>query len=161
MARKSRSRRAQFWAEAIVDQARRGGSARAYCRDRGLAEALFYRWRHRLQIDAHASAPPDGLAPPPVPLGRRGSAPSAGNGAASARFVAVTLTPPAGGRVSRVPAVPGVRAGIAPPAPPCGAPTAPPDAEIILCSGRIIRLLRPLPLTDLVQLALALEGNAC
>jgi transposase-like protein len=39
----------QFWQEAIADWQRSGGTARAYCRRRGLHEASFYSWRRILQ----------------------------------------------------------------------------------------------------------------
>ena len=38
------------WREIIDGQRRSGESVRAFCRDRGLHEASFYRWRREIRL---------------------------------------------------------------------------------------------------------------
>lgn len=44
----AREDRERFWRELIAGHARSGGSVRAWCEKRGVAEPSFYAWRRKL-----------------------------------------------------------------------------------------------------------------
>jgi len=43
--------RRELWRQRIAEQDRRGGTIRAYCKEKGLAEHAFYGWRSRLSSE--------------------------------------------------------------------------------------------------------------
>jgi transposase-like protein len=43
-------RKEAFWQQAIREQAASGTGVRAFCRERGLAEASFHHWRRELRL---------------------------------------------------------------------------------------------------------------
>lgn len=47
--------KANEWRERIAEQARSRESVRRFCKERGLAEHCFYRWRKRLQEEGQIS----------------------------------------------------------------------------------------------------------
>jgi transposase-like protein len=51
MRRKQAERREQ-WSQTIAQQERAGQAIRAFCRERGLNEHLFYAWRQRLRSES-------------------------------------------------------------------------------------------------------------
>ena len=44
-----REQRRRYWSKLIAEQEVSGQKARRFCRDRGIGEYSFYKWRRRLQ----------------------------------------------------------------------------------------------------------------
>ncbi len=46
-----RTEQREVWRQRIAEQESGGGSVRAFCKEKGLAEHAFYGWRQRLRSD--------------------------------------------------------------------------------------------------------------
>jgi len=123
--------RRQQWQTAIQQWQSSGQSVRAFCRQEGLKESAFFFWRRELALQDRA----DAASPPPPSCKRKTSSPVEPTGAA-ARFLPVQVV---AGHDPR-------RAG---------------DIEIVLGSGRAVRVPPQFDRQTLADLLAVLEAPSC
>lgn len=58
----------RVWREAIAEQQQSGESVLAFCRDRGLNESSFYRWRKRIRLRDHETSGKKDVPPVLAPV---------------------------------------------------------------------------------------------
>jgi hypothetical protein len=123
--------RRQQWWMAIQQWQSSGQSVRAFCRQAGLKESAFFFWRRELALQDRADT-----ALPPSPSCQRKTSPPVAPTGAAARFLPVQVV---AGRDPR-------RAG---------------DIEIVLGSGRAVRVPPQFDKQTLADVLAVLEAPSC
>ena len=123
--------RRQQWQVTIRQWQSSGQSVRAFCRQEGLKESAFFFWRRELALQDRADA-----ASPPPPSCKQKTSPPVEPTSAAARFLPVQVV---AGHDSR-------RAG---------------DIEIVLGSGRAVRVPPQFDRQTLADVLALLEASSC